>query len=144
MRWFSRLGPRLVYPVDRWRWRRTGRGPGRRDFPHLILVTTGRVTGTQHAVPLLYMEREGGLVVVGSNWGRGPHPSWSANLLAHPSAEVVIKRERREVVARLATESEREQLWPDLLELWPAWATYERWTPRTFRVFILESRSAGG
>jgi deazaflavin-dependent oxidoreductase (nitroreductase family) len=128
----------VAYPVDIWRWRRTGRGPDRRDFPHLVLVTTGRRTGAPHAVPLLFLEHDAGLVVVGSNWGRDRHPAWSSNLLADSRATVHIGRSRREIVARLAADEERRDLWPRLLELWPAWAAYEEWTARRFRVFILE------
>ncbi|MDP9343785.1 MAG: nitroreductase family deazaflavin-dependent oxidoreductase [Actinomycetota bacterium] len=137
-RWFTRLTRLVAYPVDTRRWRRTGRSPDHRDFPHLVLVTTGRRSGAPHAVPLLYLERDAGLVVVGSNWGRDRHPAWSSNLLADPRATVHIGGSRREVVARIAADEERRDLWPRLLELWPAWAAYEEWTARRFRVFILE------
>jgi len=128
----------VAYPVDARRWRHTGRAPDHRDFPHLVLVTTGRRTGASHAVPLLYLEHDIGLVVVGSNWGRDRHPAWSSNLLAEPRATVHIGRSKQEVRARLAADRERRDLWPRLLELWPAWAAYEEWAARQFRVFILE------
>ncbi len=141
-RWFTRVGRAVVFPVDAWRWRRTGRAPVHRDFPHLVLVTTGRRTGAPHAVPLLYLETARGPVVVGSNWGRDRHPAWSSNLLANPAAAVHVGLERRAVVARLASDEELRTLWPRLLELWPAWATYGAWTDREFRVFVLEAPPA--
>jgi deazaflavin-dependent oxidoreductase (nitroreductase family) len=137
-RWFTRITRLVAYPFDARRWRRTGRGPAHRDFPHLVLVTRGRRTGAPRAVPLLYLEHDAGPVVVGSNWGREHHPGWSSNLLADPRATVHIGDSRREVVARLAADEERRDLWPRLLELWPAWAAYEDWAARRFRVFILE------
>src|SRR5919197_4376186 len=33
---------------------------------------------------------------------------------------------------QLATADERSTLWPKLVELWPAWTTYQEWTPGTF------------
>jgi deazaflavin-dependent oxidoreductase (nitroreductase family) len=141
-RWFTQMTRAVVYPLDAWRWRRRGRAPAHRDFPHLVLVTTGRRSGRTHAVPLLYLPTEAGPVVVGSNWGRDRHPAWSSNLLATPRATVQIGRERRDVVARPADDDELRDLWPRLLELWPAWAAYTKWTPRRFRVLVLEP--AGG
>jgi hypothetical protein len=48
----------------------------------------------------------------GSNWGQTHHPSWSANLLALPEAEIVVDGERHHIAARLVTDEERAQLWP--------------------------------
>ena len=48
----------------------------------LLLTTIGRRSGSPRQVPLLYVERGGGYVVIGSNWGGEEHPAWSANLLA--------------------------------------------------------------
>jgi deazaflavin-dependent oxidoreductase (nitroreductase family) len=141
-RWFTAMSRVIVFPIDAWRWRRTGRAPSRRDFPHLVLVTTGRRTGGPHAVPLLYLSYGDALVVVGSNWGRQHHPAWSANLLANSRATVHVGGSSREMAARLATPEERAILWPRLLELWPAWTAYREWTSRKFRVFVMEPPSA--
>jgi deazaflavin-dependent oxidoreductase (nitroreductase family) len=143
-RWFTRLGPRVVYPMHAWLWKVTRRNPSPRDLPQLFRTTTGGRTGRPRTVPLLYLEDGNRLVVVGSNWGRARHPAWSDNLLAHPGAVVHVGRASRPVVARLVTEEERAGLWPKLLHVWPAWTTYQEGTARAFRVFLLEPARSGG
>ena len=90
-------------------------------------------------VPLLYVRDGERLAVAASNWGRKEHPRWSEDLLADPRALVEVggspPEERR---ARLATPREREKLWPRFLELWPAYAAYQRRCGRQIRVFVLE------
>jgi deazaflavin-dependent oxidoreductase (nitroreductase family) len=77
-------------------------------------------------------------VVAGSNWGQPRHPGWSANLLAHPDATVVLDGRSVPVRARLVNGSERAALWGRLEEVWPAFATYEqRAAGRKIRLFRL-------
>jgi len=65
--------------------------------PVLMLTTTGRRSGAPRTTPLLYAQDGEDLVIVGSNWGQQHHPAWSANLLAHPEAEVQVGRHSRQV-----------------------------------------------
>jgi len=109
--------------------------------PTLILSHTGRQSGKQYETPLMYLSVGDRFVVAGSNWGRADHPAWSANLLAHPDATVLADGESVAVRARLATPEERQQLWPLLVETWPAFGTYAvRAAGREIRVFILDRR----
>lgn len=148
-RWFSALTIKLLVPVDRFLYRRTnGRVSllhlGRRGvaFPSLLLTTTGRKTGQPRCTALLYIDEPQGLVVVGSNFGQERHPAWSANLLANPQAEVIVRGERRPVMARLATEDEKARLWPKLLAIYPTWEDYTTRTDRSFRAFYLQPAPA--
>jgi deazaflavin-dependent oxidoreductase (nitroreductase family) len=78
-------------------------------------------------------------VVAGSNWGQADHPAWSANLLACPDVTVRVDGERVAVRARLVSGEERQELWPLLVETWPAFETYAaRASDREIRVFVLE------
>jgi deazaflavin-dependent oxidoreductase (nitroreductase family) len=103
----------------------------------LLLTTTGRKSGRQRTVPLLYVKIPEGYLVAGSNWGGAAHPAWSGNLLADPAATVTVGGRTRPVTARLAEGGERERLWPLLTRTWPAYHTYAGRAGRSIRVFTL-------
>ncbi len=105
----------------------------------LLLTTVGRRSGEPRQVPLLYVERRGGYVVIGSNWGGRAHPAWSANLLAQPKATVAVGGRAVEVTGRLLTGAERQEMWDAVAAYWPAYDRYaERAEHREIRVFLLE------
>lgn len=107
--------------------------------PALILEHRGRRSSRLYNTPLAYVPLGDAFVVAGSNWGRADHPAWSANLLANPDATVVSGGGSIPVRARLAYPEERQQLWPRLVEAWPAFTTYAVRAPdREIRVFVLE------
>jgi deazaflavin-dependent oxidoreductase (nitroreductase family) len=133
---FAWAGVRLLTPLEKWFFARTG-GRLLSAGPVLVLTTVGRRSGVLRATPLLYVEDGEDLVVIGSNWGQRHHPAWSANLLAHPEASVVVGGDRREVYARLASPEENARLWPRLLAVWPAYQTYARRSGRDLRIFVL-------
>ena len=144
-KWFAEVGKKLV-PVDLAVQKRTG---GRvsllrmAGMPYLVLTATGRRSGRPRSVPLLYVPHGEEFVVVGSNWGQQHHPAWSANLLAHPDAEVQARGRQIAVRARLVTGAERDRLWRDLITpTWPAYDVYaERAGDREIRVFVLSPRA---
>lgn len=133
---------RLVFtPLDKAIYRLTG---GRRGLSSrsttLYLTTTGRKTGQPRRVPVLFLRDGNRYWVMASNYGTQKHPAWSANLLADPNATIQVGDESREVRARLASGEEKAELWPRLLDLYPAWKQYSEWTDRDFRLFCLEPR----
>ena len=104
----------------------------------LLLTTTGRKSGQPRSTGLLYMRDGDDLVVVASNLASERAPAWWLNLQADPSAEVRIKRERRQVRAREATPEERERLWSQLVDIYSDFAEYERRMDRHIPVVLLE------
>ncbi|WP_131741936.1 nitroreductase family deazaflavin-dependent oxidoreductase [Actinomadura roseirufa] len=141
--WFARVGPKIVPPLDRGLHRVTGGRVllSRALLPSLMLTTTGAVSGTPRRVPLVCLpERDGGWLVVGSNFGRDGHPAWTGNLLRHPRAEVAFRGGTTPVTARLLTGDERAEVWPRLLEIWPVYDRYAERTTRHLRVFRLTPR----
>jgi deazaflavin-dependent oxidoreductase (nitroreductase family) len=140
-RWFAAFGSRVAPRVDRVLYRLTaGRitATGRPVIPTLLLTTTGRRSGLDRTVPLLYVRDGPNFVVAGSNWGRPEDPGWARNLLADPTARVQVGREVVRVSARPADGPERERLWRVLDAEWPAYDTYRRRSGREIRVFVLE------
>jgi deazaflavin-dependent oxidoreductase (nitroreductase family) len=135
------LGPKVFARFDRWvlhktKGRLTATGPPL--FPTMVLTTTGATSGEPRRVALVYLPDGDGALVVASNFGREHHPAWSANLLAHPEAEVVAAGEAWAARARLLDPDEKARRWPDLTAHMPAWNGYTEITDRDLRVFALE------
>jgi len=103
------------------------------------LTTTGRKTGALRTVTLYAFDAgDDALVIVGSRGGAARHPAWVHNLRAEPKATVKLGREDRGVVAREATDAERDRLWAVVTEAFPLYATYQDRTKRLIPLFVLE------
>jgi deazaflavin-dependent oxidoreductase (nitroreductase family) len=142
--WFSKVGPKVVPPLDKAVHRLSGGRflLGQSLVPSLVLVTTGAKSGLRRETPLLCMplSPDEGWIVVGSNFGREKHPAWTANLLKNPQAEVSYRGRTVKVEARLLTAAERAEIWPRLLAVWPVYTTYEQRVDRELRIFRLTPR----
>ncbi len=136
------IGP-LITPIDRALFRSSG---GRLKLsapiiPSLMLFTKGAKTGLRRESPLMCFPRpDGTWFIAGSNFGLERHPDWSANLLAHPDAEIHYRRALIRVRSTLLTPDESEVIWPTLEEQWPHYRDYEKTAQRHIRIFRLERR----
>ena len=135
----SRLNTRL-YRVSGGRLGKTWRfGAGlTKPAAVCLLTTTGRRSGEPRTVPLLYLREGDRFVFVASQGGLPKNPAWYLNLTADPKVVVEVGRERLELVARTASDAERAELWPRLVEMYADFATYDSWTERTIPVVICE------
>ena len=106
--------------------------------PSLVLHSTGAKSGLLRQTPLMCWPRpDGSYLVAGSNWGHAHHPGWTANLLARPTAEIVVRRRRLPVRAELLTGAQRDEVWTVLEAQWPDYRAYERAAAREVRIFRL-------
>ncbi|WP_449289676.1 nitroreductase family deazaflavin-dependent oxidoreductase [Nocardia halotolerans] len=112
----------------------------RKPVPTLLLEHRGRRTGRLFTVPLLYLAHGADIIVVASQGGRAEHPQWYRNLLADPDAHIQVGRERRPVRAVVADAERRAVLWPELLDLYADFGTYQSWAEREIPVVILTPR----
>jgi deazaflavin-dependent oxidoreductase (nitroreductase family) len=133
---YRRVGP-VVDP--RIRDLRDGRVMARLyGFPILMLHSTGAKSGQPRSSPLVYVRDGDDVMLVGTNFGQPQHPAWTANLLAHPEAAVVIGPVRLNVVAELADDATFERTFPRFVEVYPGYGPYlERrkgLQPRMFRL----------
>ena len=113
----------------------------RKPVPVLLLEHLGRKSGKVFTAPLLYLENGADLVIVASQGGLPKNPQWYANLVAHPETVVHLPTEKgRRVRARVATDEERAELWPRLVELYADFAKYAAWADRKIPVVVLEPR----
>ncbi|WP_433472993.1 nitroreductase family deazaflavin-dependent oxidoreductase [Spirillospora sp. CA-142024] len=141
--WFSKVGPRIVPPVDKTLHRLSGGRLllGQLLVPSLVLTTTGAVSGLPRQTPLACLpDPEGGWYVVGSNFGREKHPAWTGNLLKNPDAEVSFQGRPVPVTAHLLDDAERKEIWPRLTAVWPVYDRYVERIDRQLRIFRLTPR----
>src|SRR5919202_6504282 len=84
-------------------------------MPFIELITTGRRSGKERAtvltVPIVEGER---LVLVASFGGDDRHPAWYLNLRANPEVRVTMAGATRIMIARIATDEEKDELWPQI------------------------------
>jgi deazaflavin-dependent oxidoreductase (nitroreductase family) len=103
-----------------------------------LVTTTGAKSGLQRTHPLVLIDDSGGLIAIGSNYGRAPHPGWAANLLAHPDCTVEYMGPPAPYRAELLTGDARARAWATAVDFY---AGYERYrtscAPREIRVFRL-------
>jgi deazaflavin-dependent oxidoreductase (nitroreductase family) len=132
----------MVTRLNTWIYRVSGgRLAGSLDrAPVLLLHHVGRKSGEERVAPLLYLPDGDDMVIVASYGGAPKNPAWYHNLRAKPETIVEVGRERRPVTAHVATDQERERLWPAVLELYPAYGDYQRRTERTIPLIVLKSR----
>lgn len=131
----ARLKPgtiRLIGRLHAWLWKLAGGKLGNAfgRAPFMMLTTKGCKTGRSRATPVLYLQDGPDLIVVASFGGNDMHPAWYLNLEQCPEAEVLIKGERRRVVARRVSPEEKKVIWPRLVKKHPNFDIYQQRTSR--------------
>jgi F420H(2)-dependent quinone reductase len=88
----------------------------------IVLVDhTGAKSGVKRTSPLMYHEHDDAIAVVGSKAGQPTHPAWFHNLKTNPDTTIQIGSVVREVRARVATDEERDRLWPKFVAFYPGY-----------------------
>lgn len=113
------------------------------NCPVLLLTTTGRKSGKQHTVPLLYLADGTNLVLVASNGGAAKHPAWWLNLQAHPDVKIEIMSKRIVVTAKNATPEEKQRLWPLVTTMYSGYSGYQAITDRDIPLVLLPIDQSG-
>lgn len=103
-----------------------------------LVTTTGAKSGLPRTQPLVLIEDGGGLLAIGSNYGRPSHPSWSANLQAHPDCTVEFKSAPAQYRAELLTGADRASAWATATDFYAGYERYRtKCAPREIRIFRL-------
>jgi deazaflavin-dependent oxidoreductase (nitroreductase family) len=119
------------------------RGRGGVPIRMLLLHHRGVRSGIERTTPLIYVEDGADLVVTASRAGQPEHPAWFHNLMAAPETTVQVGAAVRAVRARVASDAERERLWPAFPAAFRGFEIYRRYAEaagRTIPVVILEPR----
>ena len=106
----------------------------------LLMTTTGRKTGRQRTVALLYHRDGDRYVVIGSKGGSDIPPSWLVNLEADPDVVVQVGTRRSPARARVASAAERSRLWPEIVGRHAQFARYQSQTHRLIPLVIVAPR----
>ena len=103
-----------------------------------ILTTIGRKTGEPRNSPLLFLQEDQRIVLVASQSGRATNPMWYLNLVANPRITFQTKAGPHELVARDATDPERDEYWPKLDAMYPDFVNYRSYTVRKIPIVICD------
>jgi F420H(2)-dependent quinone reductase len=115
-------------------------GPG--ILPTLLLTTSGRKSGDSRSLPLIYKEIDGNFVIIASKGGAASHPSWFLNLQSNAYCEIQVGPRHFKAQMRLATDSERGDMWAQMAELYPPYDDYQvKAGAREIPVVVLQPRS---
>ena len=107
-----------------------------------ILTTTGRKSGEPRDSPLLFLQEGSRIVLVASQGGRAANPMWYLNIKANPNITFQTKKEKLDLVAREATDAERDEYWPKLDAMYPDFANYRSYTDRKIPILICDPATA--
>jgi deazaflavin-dependent oxidoreductase (nitroreductase family) len=136
---FSRLLPTLDTVVGKLSGGRTSVPALLAGLPVLDVTTTGRKSGLRRTTHLLSVPVGEDLALLGTNFGQPATPGWVFNLEADPQAEVTFKNRTLPVVARPASEAERDEVMRLAAGIYGGYAKYQtRISGRTVRIFVLE------
>lgn len=81
------------------------------------------------------------MAVAASKAGQPTHPAWFHNLKANPDRTIQIGSSVRKVRARVASDEERDRLWPEFVAFYPGYDWFQRnATGRKIPIVILEPR----
>jgi deazaflavin-dependent oxidoreductase (nitroreductase family) len=103
----------------------------------VLLHSVGAKSGQPRLSPLMYLEVDGKLLIVGSYAGAPSNPAWVHNLRANPKARIEIGTDAYEVTARELPEQERDAAYTKIIEKAPVFAEYQAKTSRTIPLFEL-------
>jgi deazaflavin-dependent oxidoreductase (nitroreductase family) len=125
-----------------WAYRRTDGKVGAKllRFPAALLTTTGRKSEQPRTTAMLYL-RDGDRVILPASFGgRDRDPLWYLNLKERPDVRVQIRDQRLDLVARDATDAERERYWPRLTRMYPPYRKYRDTADRVIPLVVCEPR----
>ncbi len=103
----------------------------------LTRTTTGRKSGQQRSVHLLYIRDGAAYVLTASNGGKPRNPGWYYNLRSNPQVTLDVHGARRQAVAEVATPEQHFALWARLLEIAPFYGGYEKRTQREIPMVLV-------
>ncbi len=118
-----------------------GHVPGWPDARIVLVDHMGARSRITRTCPLMYHEFAESIAVAASKAGQPTHPAWFHNLSANPDTTVQIGSVIRKVRARVASEEERDSLWPEFVAFYPGYEFFQRNAKaRKIPIVILDPR----
>ena len=107
-------------------------------MPVIELTTIGRKSGQPRTVMLTTPHTDGDtMVIVASRGGDDVHPAWFLNLRDNPEVTVATKSGTSKMTARIASDTERAELWPKITDEYSRYGDYKSKTDREIPLVIL-------
>src|SRR5439155_21023346 len=97
----------------------------------LLLDHVGAKSGRPRTTPLLYIDDGDAFVIVASKGGHPKHPAWFHNLRANPETTIQVCPRKIPLTARVATDAERDRLWPVVVRTISGYERFQRRNSRT-------------
>src|SRR5260370_8036604 len=104
--------------------------------PVLLLTTTGRKTGKKRTLPLINIMDGSAYVITASAGGADKNPGWFFNIRSNPQATIQVKDKHIKVMAEIAGQEKKSELWARLVEVAPNFAGYQKRTSRSIPLFL--------
>lgn len=108
----------------------------------LLLTTTGAKSGQSRLTPLVYLDIDGRIIIVGSKAGSDTNPHWVHNLRAHPQARIEIGSDggidTHDVTARELPPADRDAVFAKVVAAAPGFGDYQANTRRVIPLFELQ------
>lgn len=109
----------------------------------LLMTSKGALSGEDITTPLVYTREGEGYVVVASKGGAPENPTWYRNIHADPVVEVEVAgakgiQHHRARAHAIETGPDRDRLYAQMAEVWPAFNDYEKKTDRKIPIVILD------
>jgi deazaflavin-dependent oxidoreductase (nitroreductase family) len=112
-------------------------GGGKGMIPTLLLTTTGRKSGKQLTMPLIFGRSGADYVVIASKGGAPNHPAWYMNLEANAEVSVQVKADKFKARAHTVKGDERKTLWKKMVEIYGPYDSYQKKTDREIPVVLI-------
>lgn len=108
------------------------------DVPCLLLETTGRKSGIQQILPLIYGMDGKNFVIIASKGGAPKHPAWFLNLESDPAVKFQVDDKKYSGKAVLAPAADRQRLYDMMAKIYPPYVEYQQKTDREIPVVLLQ------
>jgi len=108
----------------------------------LLLDHVGARSGVRRTSPLVYTRDGEDYVLVASKGGYPRNPAWLHNLRAHPDTTIQAGTRKLAVHAHVASDEERERLWPLCVATYAGFAGYQKRAGRTIPLVVLSPRQS--
>jgi deazaflavin-dependent oxidoreductase (nitroreductase family) len=107
------------------------------------LHTTGRKSGLERSVMLAApITRGSSVVLVASKGGDDRNPDWFENLVVNPDVEITRNKDRIAMHARVASADEAGELWPQIIQNYGPYASYQRRAHREIPLVVCDLRTS--
>lgn len=106
---------------------------------HCLVRFKGRKSGKTIITPLIYGDIGGEVVVCASKGGADHHPNWYLNMIADTRVDFQIATQAFRATWREPEGAEREKVWKFMIDVFPAYATYQASTERVLPLVMMKA-----